>query len=120
MKIDEEAHHKECPDYQIQCPNCEQWFKPNKPDSKYLSHNCIEYLKAKVKQNDEEKLEVMSQLGVNYDRVNVKCDKGKHQLKVHRGYIPKYIQLNRQRPIVCKGCNRQELNKYDMFYTCKE
>jgi len=46
-----EEHTKVCPDHQEECPDCEQLFKPNKPDSELASHDCIEYLKIKLRKD---------------------------------------------------------------------
>ena len=73
-------------------------------------------MRERLAQIRQEKVDLKDTLGINYDKINVKC-KNNHQLRMHRGLIREYIGRQEQ---TCSKCSHRNLEMHHLFYRCED
>jgi hypothetical protein len=110
-------HKNTCTSIEKKCLDCGVSLKENTDEI----HDCLTSLVAALDKINVEKIVIENRHGVNYNKVNIKCDNG-HQMLVQRGLIRgKYSNNNRNNDEYnCKRCDQRNLMLQDLYYRCSE
>ena len=109
-----EAHEEKCPEKLEACEKCSCKYKVNLVSAEN-KHDCIEAMKAQVKQCDNDMQKIKETYGINYDVMNNKCPKKQHPLKVHVGIVRSYPGNP-----CCDDCGQADLQEHEFFYRCDD